>query len=96
MAATFLFLIKLPSLTLPVIGPHHVTLPFSSASSIPRLPLTIATHPAYSISFATNALLATLSTANHDESAKQDYLAKLESKIESMDSKFNELLRLLH
>lgn len=103
LASSCLFLLKLPSLKLPVINAHHVSVPFNNAASPLLLhPLHSATaHPIYVHNPTQTNPVPPVSNSNVQYGQNVDHgqlssFLNLERKVESMDSKFNELLKLLH
>lgn len=92
LASSCLFLLKLPSLQLPLINAPLV--PFANTPPPAMLPhpLHVPSHNIYSQSHTPS--IPAVQASFHPPA--QDSIVKLEQKVESMDSKFNELLKLLH
>lgn len=101
LASSCLFQLKLPSLKLHLINAPHVSVPFTNTTSILPLPLhSVAGHPMYIHNSSQNPGLPiapiSVNTSQYPQTVEptQESIIKLEQKVESMDSKFNELLRL--
>lgn len=105
LASSCLFLLKLPSLKLPLISTHHVRVPYDNAAP----PLSL--HPLHSATthsiYVHNSTQPTVPQVPQVPNTALQYgqqvdptqltsFFNLERKVESMDSKFNELLKLLH
>lgn len=113
LASSCLFVLKLPSLKLPLLNAHHVAVSYPNTpppiqqiiTPIPQIPLhnvhSIPKHSIYSHSQSSALPVAPVpnSTVQYSPNTAQESqssFVKLEQKVENMDSKFNELLKLLH
>lgn len=103
LASSCLFLLKLPSLKLHLINAHHVSVPFTNTPSMLPLPLhSVAGHSMYIHNTPQPSGIPVapvpINPTQYPQVAEpsQETISKLEKKVESMDSKFNELLKLFH
>lgn len=103
LASSCLFLLKLPSLKLPLINTHHVGVPYNN-SAPPLLPHPLHSGTAHPI-YVHNPLQTiavpqvpsgTVQLGQQLDHGQLSSFLNLERKVESMDSKFNQLLKLLH